>query len=126
MLNFDSVRTFCAGREVDLVIASPPLSCAFCIRGEFDGYGDFFSLLFSDVEYVEFAGRFTVGDLVMVDVGALPALAPKWSQLIGRYSGPAVAFRTADAQGWGESAHAFVVIANQIRCLAGRDWPISR
>jgi len=123
MLDFDSVRDFCSGREVDLVIAPPPTPFALGLHGEFDGYGDFFSLLFRDVEYVELAGGFTVGDLVMVDgIDSLSLLTPKWSRLVGLYSGPAVAFRTADTQAWNGDDQLFLVIANQIRCEPGRDW----
>ncbi|MCX5747481.1 MAG: hypothetical protein NT062_33875 [Proteobacteria bacterium] len=127
MLDFDSVRKFCSGREVDLVIAPSSTKFGLCLHGEFDGYGDFFSLLFGDVEYVELAGGFTVGELVMVDdVASLALLTPKWARLVGLYAGPTVAFRTADTQGWDGLDQMFVVVANQIRCEPGRDWPAGR
>ena len=99
---------------------------SLCLHAEFDGYGDFFSLLFCDVEYVELAGGFTVGDLVMADVHSLSLRTPKWSRLVGLYSWPAVAFRTADAHAWNRDDQAFLVVANQIRCEPGRDWPRAR
>jgi hypothetical protein len=125
MLDFGSVREFCMSREVDLVVAPSQTPLTLRLHGEFDGYGDFFSLVFRDVEFMELAGGFTVGDLVAVDdVQALVDLAPKWAHLIGLYSGPAVAFRTADTQAWDMTSQMFVVVANRIECYAGRDWHV--
>jgi len=123
MLDFFDIRAFCLSREVDLVLAPAPAPFTLCLHGEFDGLGDFFSMLAKDVEFVELAGGFTAGDLQMTrNVGTLSSLSPKWSQLSTTYSGLAIAFRTADGQSWGVDRETFVLIANHVEWHAGRDW----
>jgi hypothetical protein len=123
MLHFQAIRKFCASREVDVVLALATPPFVLCLQGQFNGSGDFFRLLAKDVEYIELAGGFTVGDLAMTtDVSALSSLSPKWSQLSGLYSGPAVALRSADSGEWGSDRGTFVVVANHLEWHAGRDW----
>lgn len=123
LLNVEDVQSFCKSREVDIVLAPPPPSFVLCLHGQFDGYGDFFSLVARDVEYVDIAAGFTVGDLRSVnEVRELGALSAKWSRLASLYSGPAVAFRSANVPDWGVDGESFVLVANTLEWLAGRDW----
>lgn len=123
MLDFNDVRAFCGSREVDLVMVPPPPPFTLCLHGEFDGYGDFFSFVAKDVEYVELPGAFTVSDLIFTSQAAeLATLSPKWLRLGEAYSGPALALRSADAPGWGTDRHVFVVIANHLEWRPGSDW----
>jgi hypothetical protein len=125
MIDFEAVRTFCASREVDLVLAPPSPPFVLCLHGQFDGYGDFFSILVKDVEFVELAGGFTVGDMLMAtELRSLAAVVPRWSRLAGVYSGPALAFRTADSSSWSSDCDAFIVVANHIEWRAGKDWRV--
>lgn len=124
-VSFDAIRTLCTRREVDLVLASPPTPYTLCLRGQFDGHGDFFSILMQDVEYIELAGGITVGDIMMTtEISAAPQMAQKWDALKSTYSGPAILIRSADSDSW-ESARPhdlFIVVANNIVCHAGVDW----
>jgi len=123
MPTFNDLAAFCRAREVDLVIVTSPAPFVLCLHGEFDGYGDFFSILAKDIEYVELSAGFTVGDLRLVDqTTELAALSPKWSRLSELYSGSALAFRAADALQWGTDRHDFVIVANHIEWRPGRDW----
>jgi hypothetical protein len=123
VIDFNEVRTICARREIDLVIKPPPPSYSLCLHGELDGYGDFFSVIAKDVEYLEVPGGITVVDVVYVNqIEELAALSPKWSSLRGQYSGPALAFRSADAEHWGTGVHDFVIVGGTIECHPGRDW----
>lgn len=124
MLPFQAIRDFCASRLVDLRLIRPPDGFTLALHGEFDGYGDFFTLVARDIEYVDLPGGFPFGELVFThDVRDLEALAPKWATLSQDYSGPAVAFRSADASSWGSDRYCFAVIANTLEWRAGRDWP---
>ncbi|MCA9679312.1 MAG: hypothetical protein H6708_03105 [Kofleriaceae bacterium] len=128
MLELDDVRAFCRGREVDLVMVSPPAPFTVCLHGEFDGYGDFFSLVARDVEYVDLPGGFPLGEMRDVSqVSAMVELSPKWTGLAELHSGPAVAFRSADARDWGTGCCDHLIIANHLEWRAGRDWkPMGR
>lgn len=122
-LNFDSVRSFCASRDVDLVLVSPVVPFSLRLRGEFDGHGDFFSLLARDVEYVELAGGFTVAEMIATnDVRSLFGLTQRWSRLHGTCSGPAIAFRPVDSPDWEAGLGGFLIVANHFEWRAGPDW----
>lgn len=124
LIDFDDVKRFCATRSVDLTMACPPPPFTVCLHGEFDGYGDFFSLLVKDVDYVEIAGAFPVGDIVIVsDLATLPSLLPRWSRLVESCSGTAVAFRSDDTPQWGDGAECFIVVADHLEWRSGGDWP---
>lgn len=123
MLPFQLIRDFCAHRPVELVLVRPPDGFTIALHGEYDGYGDFCTLLAKDVEYVDLPAGFEVGEIVFTQrVRDLEGLAPKWSRLSEDYSGPAVAFRSVDASSWGSDRHCFAVIANTLEWRAGRDW----
>lgn len=62
-LSPEAVRVFCGRREVDLVLTRTENDRAVVLHAEFDGHGDFFSIVARDVEYVDLPGGFTVGDL---------------------------------------------------------------
>jgi hypothetical protein len=128
MVSSEAIRLFCRSREVDLVLqpAKPP--CMLRLHGQFDGYGDFFDILTTDVDYIELADGVTVGDLRLVEsVGALAGLSAKWRPLEEFYSGVALAIRSADSGGWASARpeHLFVVIAGQIEFKPGRDWVVT-
>ncbi len=122
MITFNDVRLFCQSRVTEIVLAG---SDRYTIRlhGEFDSYGDFFTLVASDIEYLEIAGGFTVSDMRLVEeVRELGILNPKWARLEGEYSGPAVAFLSADSGDWASESETFVVVANTLEWTAGTDW----
>lgn len=123
-LSFDEVRGLCLSREVDLVMCAPPAPFPLCLRGQFSDYGDFFSILAHDIEYLDLAGGLTVGDLVLSDVSTVSTITPKWQQLVSIYSGPALAIRSADAEDWASAdpRALYLVIANRIEFQAGPDW----
>jgi hypothetical protein len=122
VLAIGDVRDFCRSRDVDLVLVPPPHPFTLCFRGEFDGYGDFFRLVATDVEYVEMASGFTVGDIVSTEAAKLGALRSSWARLVGKYSGPAIAFRTVDTDTWETEGGAFVIVANRFEWHAGPGW----
>src|ERR1700742_5027540 len=62
-LSFDLIRSFAARREVDLELVAARAPVSIALRGMFDGYGDFFSILAADVEYMDILGALTLGDL---------------------------------------------------------------
>jgi hypothetical protein len=123
--SFENIRALCRQREVDLVMTTPPAPYVLCLHGQFDGHGDFFSILLRDVEYVELSGGVTVGDMLQTaNIAEVSRMAEKWSQLAEAYSGPAIVIRSADSENW-ESARPqdlFLVVANDIMCRAGADF----
>ena len=125
MITFDEVRLLCRRQEVDLVLASPPAPGVLCLRGQFDGYGDYFSVVASDVEYVQLAGTITVGDLMMDQMQKLAGAVPEWAALVELYSGPALAVRSADSADWqtASARELFLLVANHIALVPGKDWP---
>lgn len=119
------IAAFCASREVDLVFrgASPPLS--FVLHGEFDGYGDFFTIEVGDVEYVDCPGTFAVRELrLLEDRRTLGELAAKWQRVGEEYGAPTLVMRSDDVGGWNDPRqHAYaLVIANRITFRPGADW----
>jgi hypothetical protein len=124
-LDFDSIRALCAAREIDIVMSSPPPGYVLCLRGQFDGAGEFFYILAADVEYAELAGGITVGDLFLgTDIPTIAAIVPKWQSLKGVYSGPALAIRSADCDDWVTAVPhgVYLLVANRIEFRRGADW----
>lgn len=95
-----------------------------CLRGQFDEYGDYFSIVATDVEYLELAGTITVGDLMMGQLKEIAGAIPKWAALGEMYSGPALAIRSADSNDWqnASSRDLFLLVANHIALVPGKDW----
>jgi hypothetical protein len=121
--DFDQLRRFCLSREVDLTIVAPPSGFSFCLRGEFDGYGDFFSIVAKSIEYVDLPGGFSVGELMLViRIHDVVDFSKKWSRLPELYSGSSIVFRTRDSEKWGEGSSDGIVVANTLGWLEGRDW----
>ncbi len=124
-IDFDSIRAFCAAREVDLVMCPPPTGYVLCLKGEFDGNGEFFYILAADVEYAEVAGGMTVGDLLLgSDIAAISVAVPKWESLRRLDSGPALAIRSADFDDWASAAPQGIhlLVANRFEFRRGADW----
>jgi len=125
VIQITQIREACRRREVDLVVSPPLPGFVLSLHGEFDGYGDFFSILASDVDYVEVAGGIPIGDLVLLsDLGELARFTKNWHWLRDRYSGQALILRSADSADWANASHAdtFILVASTIVCYAGRDW----
>jgi hypothetical protein len=123
-ISANDIRMLCAQREVDLVLISARSPYEICLRGTRDYEGDFFSILATDIEYIELAPGITVGDIRLTNVADLPNLGSKWMPLQRLYSGPCIAIRSAYADTW-ESAQPtelFVMVANTIVFEAGSDW----
>lgn len=122
MHDFRPVRAFCASREVDVRLMPPPHPYLIYLHGELDGDGDFFSILAKEVEFLELPYSLTVGDIVLCEVSELPALMPEWSRLVGVYSYPALAFRSAGSPRWGPGCEGYVIIAGHLEWTPGRNW----
>ncbi len=123
--NFESVRKCCMAREVDLALSSSPPQFTLHLRGHYNGYGDFFSILAEDVEYLDLAGGITVGDLLMMEsVRDLAPLAAKWVFIRVKYSGPALVIRSADSGSWEDvrPQDLFVVVAGTFAFREGADF----
>lgn len=123
MITIDDIGKLVKNREVDLVLRAPPPGFVLHLHGEMDEEGDFFSLLFRDLEYVEMPRSFTVGELrLCADMRELVSLDSRWSRLVGFYSGPALAFRSSDGVDWNDDGERFVVIGGQFEVHQGADW----
>lgn len=119
------IKRAIAAREIDLRLAAAPEPYSLCIKGEFDHYAHFFTILLRDVEYLDIAGGFTVGDIEMTDATKAAEVAPKWRRLTGLYSGPTLLIRSADSESWesATSSELFAAVANTIEFEPGPDWP---
>jgi hypothetical protein len=125
ILALESVQSFCKLREIDLVLIPAPAPFVLCFRAQFDGYGEFFFIVAKDVEYADIVGGITVGGLrVTSDIDEVVAMTPKWRELRGRISGPALLLRSADAETWEAAGPAdlCVLVANGIEFRPGKDW----
>jgi len=118
------LRNFMAARETDLVIAPHSSPCELILRGQFNGYGDFFSVGFSGVEYIDLANGITVCDVRLMQAEDAFSSLNKWSWLKGLVSGPALVLRTAESESWEQARpdQLFLVVANQIELSSGSDW----
>lgn len=124
-LHFEAVREFCSRREVDLVLRASPSPETLCLRAQFDGYGDFFSIHAINLDYGEIAGSITLGDMrLLPDVVAVSALSSRWLWLQGVASGITLALMTADAESWqaAQAGELFLIVASEIEFRAGSDW----
>lgn len=122
MITMQDVRRFCQRRLTDLVLSRPPESYVLALHGQLDDYGDFFTILTTDVEYVEIAGSMAVGDLVLAQANDLGRFSPTWSRLALDYSGPALVILGAVPDAAGRADGPWVVIANTLEVKAGKDW----
>jgi hypothetical protein len=121
----ETLRAFCSSREIDLTLVSPPQGYVVAFHGEYDGYGDFFTIAMRGVEYLDVAGGITIGDLVLASqVREVGELALKWRGLGRRYSGSALAMRSAEADAWGTASQdgMYLVVASEIVIMPGEDW----
>jgi hypothetical protein len=124
-LSIADVADFCKKREVEIRLKRAPETYALSLHGEFDGYGDFFSIHVADIEFMEIAGGFSVeGAVEISDLATAATFSERWKWLQGQYSPPAIVFLVAgreDRDISGETGE-FIVVANRIVCLAGKDW----
>jgi hypothetical protein len=128
-ISHEDVRRFVGSREVDLGMVVPPSGYQIALHAEFDGYGDYLTLVARDVEYVEVLGRFTVGDLVV-----MPNLteilgwtgARKWVRRAPTCSGKALVMRDANAGSWEHASpeELYLVVAGTISFLPGSGWRV--
>ncbi len=125
----EDVSRFVGLREVDLVIVTPPDGFELALRGQFDDYGEFLTILARDIEYVELVSRFTVGGLRLVanfsEVVGWSG-ASKWRRRVTTCSGLTLVVRDADAESW-DAASAedlYVVVASTIKFIPGPGWEL--
>ena len=121
-ITIEQIRAICRQREIDLVVTVPPRSFVLSLHGEFDGYGDYFSILVADLEYVDLTGNLTVGDLYLThEIEEVSRLNPKWAHIAANYSGRALVLRSANADSWqsAQPQDLFLVIANTFSFRAG-------
>lgn len=106
------------------MLASPPPPFVLRLKGQFDGIGDYFSILAQDVEYVELAGGFTVGGMMLTAASDAARMTERWARLADMYSGPALVLRSTDSGEWHDARpqDLHIVIANQLSFCAGLDW----
>jgi hypothetical protein len=119
------VVRFCAQREVDLRLRGGQSPFTVDLHGEFDGYGDFFSILCADVEYVDCPGVFTIGGLIFVqDCREVLSQQEKWRGWLDSCSGPGFAMWEAGEENLrtARASSAYVVVANRIVLRSGADW----
>ena len=127
-ITIEEIMTFCQSREVDLVLRSADAPHQLCLHGEFDGYGDLFSILVGGVEYIDVAGGFPVGGIQEMSFSDAQFIAPKWANLAGEYSGRCLVIWNANAAMLRASPdkHRYLVVANDIEIESGHDWmPVS-
>ena len=122
-VSVDSIRKLIKSREVDLTMVRSEGVHTLSLRGEFDGYGEFFRITAIGVEFVELAGTIVLGEIILSDVPTVAALCPKWALLNSHYSGHALAIRSADAESWNFQSTCFVIVADEFSITAGPNWP---
>lgn len=120
-ITIDEISEFSKTRDVELCARRAPPPYVLALHGEFDGYGDFFSIHIADIEFLEIEGRFSVEAAFEIhDLKMAETFSGRWKQLRGQYSPPAVVFvEKIDSP---SAPRQFIVVANQIDCFAGDDW----
>lgn len=95
------------------------------LHGTFEGYADYFTLHFREVEFVTCPGGFEPKSFRSMDFGLLCHSESKWRALKGLYSGRAL---VAEADALGEAGPfnpPYLLVAGQIYFEAGSDWILS-
>lgn len=119
-LSVEQVHRFCQGREVEIVIVPPPKSYSLCLHGEYDGYGDFFSILVNGVQYLDVTSGMIVGQIVFdVDVRRLLTNTSRWSGLKAEFADSGMVIVAADSEGYLEAS---LLVATELHIVAGKDW----
>jgi hypothetical protein len=123
---FSAIRSLCLRRIVDLVLAEPPRPYVLRLLGQFDGTGDFFSILARGVAHVDVTPGLTIRDIDLTDPAHAVTLAPRWHRLRNQYDGSALVIRSGDAPDWRSATddELHIVIADELVCLAGGDWEL--
>jgi hypothetical protein len=124
-LSVAEISNFCKTREVEIRLQRAPAPYTLTLHGEYDGYGDFFSIHLADIEFIDIAGGFSVSGISEIgDLSAAATFSERWNVLRGQYSPPAIVFLVAgreDPNIRGQTGE-YIVIANSIVCNAGKDW----
>lgn len=118
-----SVDQFVRQREVEISIASAG-RYRLTLHGEYEGYGDFFTIELDDVEYIDVASCFVAGGVRQLDIRDAELLRPKWRGLSREWGGVVLVFWGAGYDGpeAAPDTSAFLVIAGRIRVEPGADW----
>lgn len=108
-------------RPTDLVLRAVDRGLLF--HGEFDGYGDFFSLHLGEVEYIDAPGTFPVGGFRLATVLEASQMEDKWRFLHTDYSGQALVMWNADAPTFEEatSSQRYLVLSEELELRRGSD-----
>ncbi len=122
-LSMTDVARVAGIRELELVLTGSSTNL-ISLHGEYEGTGDFFSISFWDIEYIEIAGLFVLGGVREGSCEAFSQMKLKWARLRSDYSGKAVAFWSADAASL-ETAmdnECFLIVCNRLSVTPGSDW----
>lgn len=122
----EKARSIVQQREIELVIVPAIAPFAFGLHAEFDGYGDYFTILAQGVRHVEVTSGMLVNDLRFVsDVREILRDFPRWAALGEEFAESAVVLVAAsDTIGPPRDAamSAGILVAERIEVKPGRDW----
>ena len=117
-MDIGEIDSFCRSRPVEVVVRPSGSQSELVLHGEYDGVGDFFSIHFSDIEYVDIAGAFVVDGIITDDFRRLCSLESRWQHLVTECSGPAVVFWQSTGQPMPLRRH-YVVVCGTFECKPG-------
>lgn len=117
LLTVSEIHEFVQNREVELVLVPGGNRADLQVHASYDSCGDFFTVLFYDVDYVCMPGGMEVTSIFSGDVESVARLCPLVRPLVGRYGGLTVLLVGEQGEDDG------VIVAEQVEIIAGRDWP---
>jgi hypothetical protein len=122
------IRGLCGlvrAREIELGLPPAPPAYSLCLHGEFDGYGDYFSVLVAGVRYIEFSPGIVVGEMLFAaDARELLGRFPRWKALAAEFAEQALVVLPAEdtLKAPSDSLGQAIVVAERIDVVEGKDW----
>ncbi len=124
-LSANDILGFCRSREVELVFATPQPPSTLRLHGQYEGYGDFFSIQAFGVRYVQITSGVVVADLVFErSLRNLLGRFERWRWLAEEFIESALVITEVEETLPSPSDYSKqgIIVAETISFVAGRDW----
>lgn len=114
----------CRNRDFDILVHLGLNDDSLVLKAHFDGYGDYFSVHCTDVEYVRTSMSLTLGGMVVDDFSIVSKLDSTWMPLARVFGRMGIAMWTVDSESFELTppSDRYLIVASDIYIVRGKDW----